>query len=147
MLKEVSSGRSLMYSGKSVGPKMEPQGTPALTGYSYEDFQCRSTPNGPLLRKDKLRPNIWPEIPKDLILRRPACQTALKAVDISSATARVTPDLFKTIAILSDTTVRKSAVDWEDLKPYGELENRLHFSRWSASLLFKGSSKTLLTGW
>ena len=45
MLKEVSSGRSLMYSGKSVGPKMEPQGTPALTGYSYEDFPCRSTPN------------------------------------------------------------------------------------------------------
>ena len=111
MLKVVSSGRSSMCSGKSVGPKMEPQGTPALIGYSYEDFPCRSTPNCLLVRKDKLRPNILLEIPKDLILRRPACQTASKAVDISSATARVTPDLFKTIAILSDTTVRKSAVD------------------------------------
>ena len=27
-----------MYSRKSVGPRMEPLGTPALTGYSCEDF-------------------------------------------------------------------------------------------------------------
>ena len=37
---------------------------------------------------------------------------------ISSATAQVAPDLLKAIAILSDTTVRRSAVNWEDLKPY-----------------------------
>ena len=36
----------------------------------------------------------------------------------SSTTARVVPDLFKTLAILSDTTVRRSAVDQEDLKQY-----------------------------
>ena len=34
-----------------------------------------------------------------------------KALDISSATARVAPDLLKALAILSDTTVRRSAVD------------------------------------
>ena len=28
-----------MYSRKSVGPKMDPCGTPALTGYSCEDVQ------------------------------------------------------------------------------------------------------------
>ena len=27
-----------MYSRKSVGPRMKPWGTPALTGYSSEDF-------------------------------------------------------------------------------------------------------------
>ena len=32
---------------------------------------------------------------------------------ISSATARVAPDLLKALAILSDTTVRRSAVDRE----------------------------------
>ena len=32
-----------MYSRKSVGPRMEPQGTPALTGYSCEDFPSRTT--------------------------------------------------------------------------------------------------------
>ena len=46
--------------------------------------------------------------------RRTACQTLSKALDISSATARVAPDLLKALAILSDTTVRRLAVDWED---------------------------------
>ena len=35
---------------------------------------------------------------------------------ISSATARVAPDPLKALRILSDTTVRRSAVNWEDLK-------------------------------
>ena len=51
------------------------------------------------------------------------------AVDISSATDRVAADLFKALAILSDTTVRRSAVDREDLKPYWKSGNRPHFSR------------------
>ena len=46
-------------------------------------------------------------------------------MDISSATARVAPDLLKTLAILSDITVRRSAADWEDLKPYWKPEKRL----------------------
>ena len=32
-----------MYSRKSVGPRIGPQGTPALTGYSCEDFPSRAT--------------------------------------------------------------------------------------------------------
>ena len=40
-------------------------------------------------------------------------------LDISSATAQVAPDMLKALAILSDTTVRRSGVDQEDLKPYG----------------------------
>ena len=37
---------------------------------------------------------------------------------MSSATAQVAPDLFKALAILSETTVRRSAVDREDLNTY-----------------------------
>ena len=48
--------------------------------------------------------------------RKPACQTLLKALNISSAAAWV--------AILSDTTVRRSAVDWEDIKPYRKSQKR-----------------------
>ena len=49
---------------KNVGPRMEPWGTPALTGYSSEDFPSRTTWGHLLLRKEKIRPtNIWPEIP------------------------------------------------------------------------------------
>ena len=50
--------------------------------------------------------------------RRPPCQTLSKTLDISSATAWVAPDLLKALAILSDTTVGRSAVDQEDLKPF-----------------------------
>ena len=35
--------RSLMYNRKSVGPRMKPCGTSALTGYSCEDFPSRTT--------------------------------------------------------------------------------------------------------
>ena len=88
---------------------MEPWGTPSLTGYYCEDFPSRTTQRCLLLRKKEIRLNIWPEIPWDL--RRPACQTLSKALDISSVTAWVAPDLLKALAILSDATVRRSAVD------------------------------------
>ena len=43
---------------------------------------------------------------------------SVESLGISSTTARVAPDLLKALVILSDTTVRRSAVDQEDLKPY-----------------------------
>ena len=49
----------------------------------------------------------------------------MKALNISSTTAQVAADLLKAIAILSDTTVRKSAVHREDLKPYWKSEKGL----------------------
>ena len=52
-----------MYSRKSVGPRMEPWEIPALTGYSCEDFPSRTTQSRRLMRKEEIRPNIWPEIP------------------------------------------------------------------------------------
>ena len=42
--------------------------------------------------------------------------TLPKALDISSATSKVGPDVLKALAILSYTLVRRSAVDQEDLK-------------------------------
>ena len=45
-----------MYSRKSVGPRMEPW-TPALTGYSYEDFPSRTTYSCLLLKKQEITPN------------------------------------------------------------------------------------------
>ena len=98
------------------------------------------------MRKEEIRPNISPETPQDISLwRRPACQTLLKALDISSATARVTPDLLKALAVLSDAIVRRSVVDREDLKPHWKSEKMPHFSRWSTMLVFTSFSKTLLT--
>ena len=39
-----------------------------------------------------------------------------------SATAQVVPDQLKAMAILSDITVSRSAVDQEDLKPEKEID-------------------------
>ena len=79
---------------------MDPWRTPALIGYSCEEFPSRTTWSRLLLRKEEIRPNIWPEIPWDLGLwSRPACQTLSKALDTSSATARLAPDLLKDLAI------------------------------------------------
>ena len=44
-----------MYSKKSVGPIMGPWRTPALTGYSCEDFPSRTTQRCLLLRKEEIR--------------------------------------------------------------------------------------------
>ena len=91
---------------------MKPWGTPALTGYSCEDFPSRTIRTLLLLRKEEKRIKTWPEIPWDLSLwKRPATQTLSKALDISSAAARVAPDLLKALAILPDSIVRRSAVE------------------------------------
>ena len=71
--------------------------------------------------------------------------TLSKALDISSATSKVGPDMLKALAILSYTPVRRSAVDQEDLKLNWKPEIMATFSRWSIVLLFTGFSKTLLT--
>ena len=104
-----------MYSRKGDGPRIKPWGTPALTEYSCKDFPSRTWRNYLLLRKDKIRPKTRPEIAQDLSLRRrSACQTLSKAFDIQNYTVQSARGLLKTLAILSDTTVRMTAVDWED---------------------------------
>ena len=121
-----------MYSWKSIGPRMQPSGNPSLTGYSCEDFPSRTTRSHLLLRKEEIRPNIWPEIPQDLSLRsRTACQTLSKTLYIKSYSSS-SPRL----AILSDTTVRRSVFDRKDPKPYWKSETRPHFSSWSTITLF-----------
>ena len=43
-----------MCSRKSVGPRLEPGGTPALTGYFCEDFPSRATQSRLLPRKEEI---------------------------------------------------------------------------------------------
>ena len=89
---------------KSVGPRLKPGGTPALTGYSCEDFISRTTRSSLLLKKEEIRPNsIRLKFVKNTSMPNP-----VENLDISRATA---------LAILSDTTVRRSAVDRENIKP------------------------------
>ena len=47
-----------MDSGKSLGPGMNPRETPALTGYSCEDFPSKSTQSCLLLKKGEIWPNV-----------------------------------------------------------------------------------------
>ena len=52
-----------MCSKESVGPRMVPWETLELTGCSQEDFSFRTMWSHLLLRKEEIRPHIWPETP------------------------------------------------------------------------------------
>ena len=121
---------------------MEPCETPALTGYPCEYFPSKTTRSRLLLRKEKIRLNIWPEIPRLKFVNK---NSISKALEISSSTAPVAPDLLKALTIISDATVIKSVVHREDLKPYCKSEKMSHFPRWSTILSFTNFSRTLLT--
>ena len=55
-------------------------GTPELSQYSCKDFPSRTIQTCLLLRKDKIRPNTWPEISYHLSLwKRLAYQTLQKS--------------------------------------------------------------------
>ena len=113
---------------------MEPEGIPALTGYSCEDFPTRTTQSHLLLRKER-RQNGWPAIPEDLSLwSRLACQILTKSLGSIRCYSSSNPGPVKSPSN-SDTTVRRSALDQEDLKPYWKSEKRPHFCRWSTILL------------
>ena len=47
-------------------------------------------------------------------MKKTSMPNPVRALDISSTAARVAPDLLKALAILSDTTIRRSVVDQED---------------------------------
>ena len=82
--------RSLIYNRKNAGPRIEPWGSPTLTRHSCKNFPSRSNRIHLLLRKDKIKP--YTKI--DLTLKsRPACQTLIKVLDVSSYTSLVAPDL------------------------------------------------------
>ena len=74
-------------------------------------------------------------------------QNLIKSLGLkmSNATTRLSPDLLKGLAILSDATFRRSAADRKDLEPYWKSEKNPHFSRPSTNLLFTSISKALLT--
>ena len=78
----------------------------ALTGYSCEDFLCRTVLKYLSLSIEEIRLKTSPEIPEGLNWWiGPAGQTLLKALDPSTPSAWVFPDLWKTLTVLSDTAV------------------------------------------
>ena len=98
--------------------------------------------------KKSSRPKIQPEILLILNLwRKSGCWTLSKALDISSAKAQaqVAPKRLQALAILSNTTIKQSAVEQEDLKLYWKLENRPDFWMWSTRILLTSFWKILLS--
>ena len=130
-----------MYIGKSVGPRTEPWGTPALTRYSYEDFPFRTTQSLLLLRKEETGPNIWPEIQlRRKFVKKTSMPKPVKGIGyIRPVKSPKNSIRYNSKKICSQT------VDREDLKLYWKSEKSPHFSRRSAVLLFTSFSKTLIT--
>ena len=84
--------------------------------------------------------SIRPKFAKNTSMQNPV--KSLKYIKSHSLSS---PDLLKFLAILSDTTVRRSRVDQKTLKTTLKIRKRPHFSRWSTIVLFTSFSKTLLT--
>ena len=74
--------RSLIYSRKSVGPRIEPCRTLALTGYSCENFPSRTTRTCLLLRKNIT--STCEDGQRDKPCRNP-CATARLTLDLLEA--------------------------------------------------------------
>ena len=116
-----------MYSKKSAGPRMEPSGTPVLTGYYCKDFPSRTTWTHLLLRKEENKSKYlaWNPIRLEFV-KKSSMPNPVKSLGYIRCYNWTSSSLLKDLAILSDTTVRRSAVDWEDLKPYWKSEKRPH---------------------
>ena len=68
-------------------------------------------------RRNKARYLTWNSIRLKFVRK-----TSMPNPKSWSTTAWVAPDLLRALAILADITVKRSAVDQEDLKPYWKLE-------------------------
>ena len=68
----------------------------------------------------------------------------MKAWVMSKAKAQVVQSLLKIETILSDTTLLRSAVNWEDWNHTENQKEKPHFLRWITSLLFISFSKSLI---
>ena len=79
---------------------------------------------------------------KDKLSQTPALKFhKARALNILSVAPWAVPDLLRGLAILSDVTVRRLTVEWEDLTPYQKSKK----TRRLTTLLLKGLPMTLLT--
>ena len=82
---------------------MEPWETPVLTGYFCKEYPYRTTWSHILLWKDKNNPKelTWDSLTLEFVKKINVLskRTMSEVLDISSPTARVAPDLLKTLAI------------------------------------------------
>ena len=103
-----------MYSRKSVGPwgLIRALRNSSINRIFLWRLPIQSHSKQSITEKDKIKPNICPEIPLDLRLwRRLACETLRKVLYILTVIARVDPDLLEVLS-----TVGTSTVNWQDLK-------------------------------
>lgn len=108
---------------------MEPGGIPPLARYFFRriSIQNHSKPFFTAKRWNKAKYMIWISIRVDFCEEDHHARSCWKSMSSSPS---------PTVAILSDTTAKNSAVDQENLKPYSEPGKRPHSSMWSPSLLF-----------
>ena len=132
-----------MYGRKSLGSRMEPLSSSSfnwlflwrlpILNYSKLSFTEKRQNKAKYLTQNSIRLKF---------VKKTSMPNLVKSLRCTKCYSLCSPRPIKTLAILSDTTVSGSAVDWEDLKPYWKSEICHIFSKWSASLLFTSFSKT-----
>ena len=110
----MKSGRSLINSKNSDGPRTEPCGTPALMRRMDEEWPSCTTEIWRSLRKLESKFSNSPEMPYDFNLwMSPLCQTLSKTFEMSRATSRASPRWSNALFMCSVIRGRISPVDRE----------------------------------
>ena len=129
-----------MYSRKSVGQRMEPWGTPALTGYSCEDFPSRTSRSRLLLRKrNKAKYLTW-NYTSLRFAKKASMTNPFKSLGYIKCYSSSSPRPVKS----PSNSIRYNChkISWEDLKPYWKSRKKVISL---GDQLFASFSKTLLT--
>ena len=117
---------------------MEPWRTPALTGYSCESFLSRTT-QLPITEKRRNKANdlTWNSIRLKFVKKTSMADLVKSLGYIKCNSWGVAPDLPKALAILSDTAVWKSAVDWETWNTENQIKQHISLGDHKNPIIYK----------
>ena len=141
-----SSGRSLMYRRTSVGPGMEPWGTPALARYSHEDFPSRTSWSCLLLRKEEKAKYLKGNSIGLKFVKKTSMPNSVESYGYIKCYSLISPRLVKSPS--NSIRYNHQKISSWSRRPktiLGIRKKATSLSRWSAILLFTSFSKTLLT--
>ena len=120
-----------MCSAKRVWLRMGPSGTPSLNGnwiFLWRlPIQNNLKPSNTEKRRNKVKYLIWMSIRLKSV-KKTSWPNPVKGLGYIKFYSSKSPDLLKCLEILSDITLRGSAVDREDLKPDSKSEKKCHIS-------------------
>ena len=129
-----------MYSRGSVGPRMDPWGTPALTGYSFKNFPSRTITDK---RRNKTKYLTWNSI-RPKFVKKTNMSNSVKSLGYIKCYSSSSLRPVKSPSNPIRHNCWKICSWLRRPKTILEIRKKPHFSGWSTILLFTSFTRTLL---